>query len=235
MRFLLYVLCSVALTPAVLTAQPAPMDSMSSVTVQLFDGYWEFSARPVETELLLTEHALSLQNEYDLLEDDPSLKCVPASLGRVWSTPSLLLQIISSEDRIDINYRMFDLRRTIPLAGSGLPHQVSTQNLDGDVFPEMGSSIAFPVGKSLVVYSDENAPGYVRTSVGIPQATTTVAVERFWLEDADTLKIELTYYDDALFEEPFSTTYTFERRDLDELGLYECMDADYDWFEQFHQ
>ena len=51
-------------------------------------GVWVLDGRAAERELAMTPKARQIQAEYDLLNDDPSLQCEPASLSRVWANPN---------------------------------------------------------------------------------------------------------------------------------------------------
>ncbi len=197
-------------------------------------GIWMLNGRATERELLLTPLGEQLQADYDLLEDDPSLYCVPASTSRVWANPNVRIEIAQRDDRIDISYEFFDLRREIPLGDeSVLPRGPSTRNISGTFFPEMGSSIARYEGDRLIIESSRHAAGIIRTSRGVPQSDNTITTEELWVE-GDTLFLEHTYLDTTLFEEPFVLDYRFRRLDEDEIGLYECTEADYDWFEELN-
>jgi hypothetical protein len=210
-------------------------ESPSVLSQPDLSGIWEAAGRNQEGELSLTDHALEIQSEYDLLNDDPSLQCVPASLGRVITTPNVRFQILLSEIGVQFNYRMFDLRRKVAWLGSSDEELEFTTNISGDSFAVMGKSRAFWTDDELVVITEDLAAGYVRTSTGVPQAETTTSIERYWLDEMGDLRIELTYFDDSLFEMPFTTRYRFVRSDSQELGLYECTDPSYEWFEKLNQ
>lgn len=199
-----------------------------------FAGIWMLQGRAAERELVLTDEGKRIQAAYDLLEDDPSLKCVPASISRVWANPNVRIGIEQSAERVLISYEFYDLRRDIPLGDAsvmtGMP---STRNVDGQYFQEMGSSYARYEGDRLVIDTRNHAPGYIRTSRGVPQSGHTVAREELWL-DGDNLKMTLTYVDETLFEIPFILDHTFVRTQDHEVPLYECTDADYDWFEKLN-
>ena len=47
-----------------------------------FSGVWVLKGRATERELVMTEKARNIMVEYDLLNDDPSLQCEPASLSQ---------------------------------------------------------------------------------------------------------------------------------------------------------
>lgn len=196
-------------------------------------GIWMLRGLAKEGELVMTGRALEIQAAYDLLEDDPSLYCEPASTSRVWANPNVRVAFDQADDRVIISYEFYDLRREIPLAESNDSVLPSTRNLDDVYFAKMGTSYARYDGDRLVIFSDRHEPGYIRTSRGVPQSEQTTTVEELWLE-GDVLKLRQTYVDDSLFETPFVIDYEFERLDETEMPLYECTDADYDWFEKLN-
>ena len=199
-----------------------------------FSGIWLLQGRAAERELVLTDEGKRIQAAYDLLEDDPSLKCVPASISRVWANPNVRIGIEQSATNVLISYEFYDLRRDIPLGDArAMSDTPSTSNVSGTHFQEMGSSVARYAGDRLVIETRNHAPGYIRTSRGVPQSEHSVATEELWLE-GETLKMTLTYVDETLFEIPFILDHTFVRTDDTEVPLYECTDADYDWFEKLN-
>ena len=167
-----------------------------------FSGVWMLSAPGSESEILLTGEGRRIQQEYDLLTDDPSLSCVPASVARIWANPNSGIKIELSEDAVLISYELFDLRRDIPIGDvsvmSVLP---STKNLSGTAFSEMGSSVAHLENDRLIIESRNHVLGYIRTSRGIPQSSNTVAFEELNIEEG-VLHITHTYIDNMLYEKP---------------------------------
>ncbi len=197
-------------------------------------GIWMLSGRAIEGELVMTDEALRIQGEYDLLVDDPSLYCEPASSSRVWANPNVRIAFDQAEDRVLISYEFYDLRRDIPLGDeSSISAMPSTKNVDGTYFDKMGSSFAKYDGDRLIIETRNHSPGYIRTSRGVPQSVSTVTLEELWIE-GDTLLLRQTYIDETLFEKPFVVDYTFKRTGETEMPLYECTDADYDWFEKLN-
>jgi hypothetical protein len=197
-------------------------------------GIWVLDGRPAESELVMTEKALGLQAKYDLLNDDPSLQCEPASLSRVWANPGSRFRIEQRSDQVSIVYELFDLRRTIPIGDeSAMSDTPSTKNLDGLYFQKMGSSFARYEADRLLIETRNYSPGYVWTSQGIPQSEETQATEDFRL-DGDSLKMTLTYEDDTLFDIPFIIDFNFAKVEDGEILPYNCEGADYDWFEKLN-
>ncbi len=197
-------------------------------------GIWMLSGRAAESELVMTDEALRIQSEYDLLADDPSLYCEPASSSRVWANPNVRIAFDQGDERVLISYEFFDLRRSIPLGDeTSMPDMPSTKNVDGRYFDKMGSSFARYEGDRLIIETRNHAPGYIRTSRGVPQSANTVTIEELWLE-GETLRLKQTYVDQTLFRKPFVVDYSFEKIEGSEMPLYKCTDADYDWFEQLN-
>lgn len=197
-------------------------------------GVWVLEGRPVEQELVMTDKARQIQADYDLLIDDPSLQCEPASLSRVWANPNSRFKIEQKSGQIAISYELFDLRRSIPIGdATALTDAPSTKNIDGLHFQKMGSSFARYEGDRLFVETRKISPGYIWTSQGIPQSGNTVATEEIW-RDGDTLNMKLTYKDNTLLEIPFIIGFTFENVEGVDILPYNCEGADYDWFEQLN-
>lgn len=205
-----------------------------SVAEPDISGVWVLDGRAAERELLMTEKALAIQAEYDLLNDDPSLSCEPASLSRVWANPNSRFRIEQNPDEILISYELFDLRRSVPIGNENvLSDTPSTRNLDGRYFQKMGSSFAWYEGDRLYIETRNHSFGYIRTSRGIPQSEQTIATEEFWI-DGDTLQLKLSYADESLFRTPFIIDHRFEKISDAEILPYHCEGADYDWFDKLN-
>lgn len=197
-------------------------------------GVWLLNGPGTESEILLTEEGQRIRDDYDLLVDDPSLYCVPASASRIWANPNARILIEQSEEQILISYELFDLRREIPIGDeSAMTESPSTHNLAGTYFAEMGSSFAWYEDGRLIIESRNHAPGYIRTSRGIPQSANTVTLEALRL-DGDVLHVTHTYTDDTIFEEPLVLEYFYTRVDAAEISIYDCTEADYDWFNELN-
>jgi len=208
--------------------------SSASLAAPDLSGIWLLQGRSAERDLVMTAEGHRIQNDYDLLQDDPSLKCVPASVSRVWANPNVRIGIEQSAERVFISYEFYDLRRNIPLGGEeSISDSPSTQNVSGQFFREMGSSIARYEGDRLIIETANYAPGYIRTSRGVPQSEQSQTTEEIWL-DGEALKMTLTYVDETIFETPFIIDHTFVRTEDSVVPLYECTDADYDWFNKLN-
>jgi hypothetical protein len=101
------------------------------------------------------------------------------------------------------------------------------------VFSEMGSSVAQLENSRLIIESRNHILGYIRTSRGIPQSSNTVAFEELDIYEG-AQHITHTYIDDTLYEEPIVLEYFFRKTKESDIFLYECTDADYDWFNKLN-
>ena len=218
----------------VLFITAALLSCSSLVAAPDLTGIWTLNGPGTESEILLTEEGLRLQSEYDLLVDDPSLFCVPASASRIWANPGARILIQQSEEAVLISDELFDLRRDIPIGDeSVMSNMPSTKNITDTYFQEMGSSFARYVDERLIIESRNHSLGYIRTSRGIPQSRNTIANEVLRIE-GDTLHLTHTYFDDTLYENPIVMDYFFRRADESEITLYECREANYDWFNELN-
>lgn len=214
---------------------PIALISTSVFAAPDFAGVWMLSGPGSESEILLTEEGLRIQQEYDLLTDDPSLSCVPASVARIWANPNSGIKIELSDDSVLISYELFDLRRDIPLGDQSVMTSFpSASNLSGVAFQEMGSSFAQVDGDRLLIESRNHALGYIRTSRGIPQSINTIALEVLKIV-AGELHVTHTYIDETLYKKPIVLEYSFRKSDESDIFLYECTDADYDWFNELNE
>ena len=109
----------------------------------------------------------------------------------------------------------------------------STKNLSGTAFSEMGSSVAHLENDRLIIESRNHVLGYIRTSRGIPQSSNTVAFEELNIEEG-VLHITHTYIDNMLYEKPIVLEYFLRKTEESDIFLYDCTDADYDWFDKLN-
>ena len=79
-------------------------------------GYWVKDHGPVPGEIQFSEAGQLRKDNYDLLVDDPMLKCTPPSIGRVYSHPGTPFEIIQQENQIVFRYELFDLTRTVAVS-----------------------------------------------------------------------------------------------------------------------
>jgi hypothetical protein len=212
----------------------ASLISASTLAIPEISGMWLLNGPGSESEIKLTARGLQIQSEYDLLVDDPSLSCTPASTSRIWANPGARIFIEQTQENILISYELFDLRREIPIGGdSDFLELPSTRNTQDTYFAEMGSSVARYDNDTLIIRSKNHSFGYIRTSRGIPQSENTETIEELKIEE-NILRITHTYIDETLYEEPFVLNYFYRRIEETQIVPYECTEADYDWFNELN-
>lgn len=192
------------------------------------DGVWMLDGSFGEggfiwSDIVMTPEGQRRYDDFDILVDDPSLECIPSGPGRIWDNPGSPIEIQQFEDRIEIRFEMFDLRRTIPLNRQGHPLEAvpSTYNLDGRPIPTMGHSIGWYQDDELLVETLAYAPGFITTMRRyVPQSAAMRSMERFYRE-GERLVLEITYADPITLTMPLTFEYRFRRSDFD-VVVYGC-------------
>lgn len=164
---------------------------------QSFEGVWILDRIVEETPAPLTAQGMAVQAAYDLLNDDPSLRCEPASLGRIWGNPNSRTGIHLVDGNLQLEHELFDVRRTPSAEGSGAAPTLA-RNLQDTRFPALGTQTYEIDGEKLRIASTGHSAGYIRTGTGYPQGDGGSATETFWRE-GEHLMLELVYRDPVLF------------------------------------
>ncbi len=171
----------------------------------------------------LTSEARQIQEDYDLLTDDPGYECSPSSISRSWANPTPI-EIEQQDGIVILRYEFMDVVRMVYLDGrnhSGAPSNV------------VGNSSGRYDGATLVIDSTGFTPSYISTVTGIPQTETLRAAERLTLsEDGQSFQLEITFEDPATFLSPWTTRRTYVRAPDLELLEFGCVleDAGYEDF-----
>ncbi len=161
---------------------------------------------------------------YDLFVDDPGYTCSPASISRLWDNPTPT-EIVQYDDRVVLIHEYLDFERTIPLDQdgheSGLPAR------------QVGHSIGWYEGSTLVIDTIGYTSGYISTITGIPQTEALHTVERLTLSsDGNSFVLEITNDDPVAFATPWVTTRTYVHRPGLTRLPFDCVveDAGYEEF-----
>jgi len=201
------------------------LKSSTLVAQHPVEGIWILDRIESETPAPLTVRGLAVQQHYDLLKDDPSLRCEPASLARVYGNPNTRTGIRSEDDKLLVDHELFDLRRVLQPVGSALV-PVTGISVFGSQSYELD-------GDRLRIHSSGHSAGYIRTGTGYPQGEGGSATETFWRE-GESLMLELVYQDPAMFEGEYRILHRLFATREKAVPAYDCTDADYDWFEQLN-
>ena len=183
--------------------------ALSATTKPNIEGTWimesvEGFARPLATPLNET-----LRDAYNFAKDDPSLLCIPASWTRVYSNPNTPIEIRFTDHQVEIDYELFDIRRTIPLYD---PAKVGEVDWSDPKFPTLGKNVGWVEGDELVVvtgnYGDENRIlSTIRGWAGLYQSPLMVTEERYRRLSDRQLGLTITHFDPLMYREPLKVDY----------------------------
>ena len=169
-----------------------------------------------------TDEGLKLLESYDLFVDDPGYGCNPASISRLWDNPTPT-EILQQDDQVVLIHEYLDFERTIPIGQDA--------HATGMVDRQVGHSIGWLEGATLVIDTIGYSSGYISTIYGIPQTESLHTVERLTLsDDGSSFLLEITNDDPTAFATPWVTTRTYVKRtDITRLP-FDCVleDAGYE-------
>lgn len=166
-----------------------------------------------------------LKANYDFAHDDPALQCIAASWTRVYSNPNTPIEITQHEDRIEIAFELFDIRRTIPLVDPlepTMPDDWSTNQGEN-----LGKNVGWYENDTLVVYSNQYGDkprvlSTIREWAGVHQSALISAQERYRITDEGLLQIEIIHFDPLMYREPLKVTYLLDPETEWQVGHYGC-------------
>lgn len=190
------VLAAAVGSAASLNAQPAAeRDALFRV--------WMPRGRAPAEPLPLTSRAREAANAFDVLADDPALRCVPPGMPAMLET-TRPVEFVAEGDRIFMRFEAWNATRVIymnpgngPPSGQRTPHGASFGRWEGNTLAIFTLYIDYP-------YFD---------SAGTPQSAGITVLERYTPSgDGARLDWEMTATDNATFTEPVVRTgfMTFE-------------------------
>jgi hypothetical protein len=142
---------------------------------------------------------------YDPFKDDPTFRCDPVAIRRVWGAPGTPLEIVRDKGDIVLHHEWMDVRRLIHMNMKDHPKNGPRSSL--------GHSIGHLDGDTLVVETANYAAGvlnqYVETpgqpTKGLLHSAALTTVERLHLDAAgQRLVVEVDMADPEFFTQPFN-------------------------------
>ena len=182
---------------------------------------WIRGGRTVFTPWDLTADGKRRFEAYDFKKDDPAFGCIGASWTRVWLNPNVVVHVTQAADHVRLRYEWMDIDRRIPLVD---PQAADPPRAGIPTMPALGRSAAWYDGDTLVIDTDDFAPGYVSTMqewAGLPQSRMMRTIERLSLANPNLLSIQITHVDPANYRDPLPVTITYPRSKF-ELMHYGC-------------
>jgi hypothetical protein len=141
---------------------------------------------------------------YDPFRDDPTFRCDPVGVRRVWGAPATPLEIARDGKDIVLRHEWMDVRRVV--------HMNLTEHPKTGPRSSLGHSIGRFDGDTLVIETANFAPGVVNQYVeqpgqptkGLLHSSALRSVERVRLDAArQRLVVEVDFVDPEFFTQPF--------------------------------
>jgi hypothetical protein len=146
---------------------------------------------------------------YDPFKDDPTFRCDPVAIRRVWGAPGTPLEIVRSGSDVVLHHEWMDVRRVV--------HMNMKDHPKGGARTSLGHSIGHMEGDTLVIETANFAPGVLNQYVeqpgqptkGLLHSAAFTAVERIHLDASrQRLIVEVDQSDPEYFKQPFARATT---------------------------
>ena len=153
---------------------------------------------------LLTPAGEKAVAAYDPFRDDPTFRCDPVAIRRVWGAPGTPLEIVRDGGNVILRHEWMDVRRVVHLNLKTHPRNGPRTSL--------GHSIGRFEGDTLVVETGNYAAGVLNQYVeqpgqptrGLLHSAALTSVERIRLDAArQRLVVEIDLLDPEFFKQPF--------------------------------
>jgi hypothetical protein len=153
---------------------------------------------------LLTPAGEKAVAAYDPFHDDPTFRCDPVAVRRVWGAPDTPLEIIRQGSDVVLHHEWMDVRRVV--------HMGMTTHPTGGPRSSLGHSIGRMEGDTLVIETANYPAGVLNQYVeepgkptrGLLHSAALTSVERIHLDAArQRLVVEIDLQDRDFFTQPF--------------------------------
>jgi len=141
---------------------------------------------------------------YDPFKDDPTFRCDPVAVRRVWGAPGTPLEIVRDGNNVVLRHEWMDVRRVIHMDMKEHPRNGPRSSL--------GHSIGRWEGDTLVIQTGNYSAGVLNQYVeqpgqptrGLLHSDALTTIERLYLDAArQRLVVEIDHYDPVFFTQPF--------------------------------
>jgi hypothetical protein len=191
-------------------AGPAPASASIAARKDIF-GAWLLAPSPNRSTSgpqpmmqFLTPAGQKAVAAYDPFKDDPTFRCDPVGIRRVWGAPGTPLEIVRSGADIVLHHEWMDARRVV--------HMNMKDHPKGGAGSSLGHSIGRLEGDTLVIDTGNYAAGVVNQYVeqagqptrGLLHSDALRSVERIRFDAArQRLVVEIDFVDPTFFTQPF--------------------------------
>jgi hypothetical protein len=141
---------------------------------------------------------------YDPFKDDPTFRCDPVAIRRVWGAPGTPLEIVREGNNVVLHHEWMDVRRII--------HMNMKEHPKSGARSSLGHSIGRMEGDTLVIETANYSKGVLNQYVeqpgqptkGLLHSAALTSVERVHLDTArQRLVVEIDLVDPEYFTKPF--------------------------------
>jgi hypothetical protein len=162
------------------------------------------TSRPQPMMEFLTPAGRAAVDGYDPFKDDPTFRCDPVAIRRVWGAPGTPLEIVREADRVLLRHEWMDVVRTVHLSTREHPANGPRSSL--------GHSIGYFDGDTLVIETANYSAGVLNQYVeepgkptrGLLHSAALTSVERLSFDAArQRLVVEVWLRDPEFFTRDF--------------------------------
>jgi hypothetical protein len=141
---------------------------------------------------------------YDPFKDDPTFRCDPVAIRRVWGAPATPLEVVREKDDVVLHHEWMDVRRVI--------HMNAKDHTKAGPRSSLGHSIGHMEGDTLVIETANYSAGVLNQYVeqpgqptkGLLHSAALTTVERIHLDTArQRLVVDVDLTDPDFFTHPF--------------------------------
>ena len=165
------------------------------------------TSRPQPMMNFLTPAGEAAVAAYDPFKDDPTFRCDPVAIRRVWGAPGTPLEIVREQDRVVLRHEWMDAMRTVHLNTREHPANGPRTSL--------GHSIGYFDGDTLVIETANYSAGVLNQYVeepgkptrGLLHSATLTSVERLSFDaERQRLVVEVALKDPEFFTRDFDVS-----------------------------
>src|SRR5688572_10777605 len=162
------------------------------------------TSRPQPMMSFLTPAGQAAVDAYDPFKDDPTFRCDPVAIRRVWGAPTTPLAISREPDRVLLKHEWMDVVRTV--------HLNTREHPAGGPRTSLGHSIGYFEGDTLVIETANYSAGVLSQYVeepgkptrGMLHSAALTSVERLSFDaERQRLVVEVALKDPEIFTRDF--------------------------------
>jgi len=146
---------------------------------------------------------------YDPFKDDPTFRCQPVGVRRVWSAPGTPLEIVRDGANIVLHHEWMDVRRVVHLDMKDHPKGGPRSALGHSIGRFDGDTLVIDTGNYVAGVMNQYVEEAGQPTKGLLHSAALTSVERLHLDAArQRLVVEMDFVDTDFFKQPFPRTTT---------------------------